>query len=239
MPKMRLDRFFSSQELLSRSELKAAVKKGAVKINDRVAKMRDEQVDTDCDEVYLHNEEVLYKPYIYIMLNKPMGVVSATEDKKNETVLSLVPANLYRSDLFPAGRLDKDTEGFVILTNDGDFGHKILSPKNHVEKFYHARLDGRLTADGISALEKGVTLADGSVCAPARLRVLEDLDEPLVEIVLTQGKYHQVKRMFGVIGLGVNSLKRTQIGGLSLDDNLPSGGCREIMHKEIGKILDK
>ncbi|MEG0693535.1 MAG: pseudouridine synthase, partial [Oscillospiraceae bacterium] len=236
MPIMRLDKFFSSQELFSRKDIKTFVKKGNIKINTTVAKSHEEKIDTDKDTIYLNNEEVAYKPYVYIMLNKPQGVVSASNSKSHKTVLDLVPQTLFRSDLFPAGRLDKDTEGFVLITNDGDFAHHILSPKNHIEKKYIAILDGKITSEGIAQIEAGITLADGTVCQKAKLTLLEDSDTPSVEVSICEGKYHQIKRMFGVLGLGVNYLKRTQMGHLPLDPKLGISECREILHKEIQEI---
>lgn len=239
MAKMRLDRFFSAQGRLSRSEVKAVVKTGGILINDRAAKNPDETVDTDRDKVFLHRQEIFFKPYIYIMMNKPKGVVSVTEDKHQKTVLDLIPPELYRKGLFPAGRLDKDSTGFVLITNDGDFAHNILSPKHHVEKTYLVTLDGRLTAEGIKVVEQGVTLHSGEACKPARVTLLNDSAESLVEIVLIEGKYHQIKRMFGTLKLGVNELSRIKIGALPLDTNLELGECREILHKEIDIILGK
>lgn len=238
MPKMRIDRFFSIQEIISRKGIRDVLKKGGIKINDKVIKNADHQVDTDVDKVFLHDEEIFYKPLLYIMMNKPKGVVSSTDDKINKTVLDLVPKNLFRSDLFPAGRLDKDTTGFVLLTNDGDFAHKMLAPSNHVTKTYIAELDGKLTDEDIKRLTSEVTLANGEKCSAVCINVLSDCPS-MVEIVLDEGKYHQIKRMFGVVNLGVNELKRVKIGCLSLDDNIPSGECREILHKEIDKILAK
>lgn len=237
MSVMRLDKFFSSQELFSRKDVKALVKKGSVKINNTVAKSYEEKIDTEQDQIYLNNEPVEYKPYLYIMLNKPQGVVSATTSKTHQTVLGLIPQSLFRSDLFPAGRLDKDTEGFVLITNDGDFAHHILSPKNHIEKVYIAVLDGRITPEGIAQIEEGITLADGTVCQKAKLTLLEDSDTPTVKVSICEGKYHQIKRMFGVLDLGVNYLKRIQMGHLELDPNLEVSECREILHKELQDIL--
>lgn len=239
MPIMRLDKFFSSQELFSRKDVKTFIKKGKIKINSTVAKSHEEKIDTDSDKIYFDNEEIPYKPYIYIMLNKPQGVVSASNSKSHKTVLDLVPPSFYRSDLFPAGRLDKDTEGFVLITNDGDFAHHILSPKNHIEKKYEAVLDGKITPEQIAQIESGITLADGTKCQTARLAIIEDSNTPTVEIAICEGKYHQIKRMFGVIGLGVNHLKRTAMGNLALDENLAQSECREILHKEIEQILAK
>lgn len=237
MGKMRLDRFFSSQEILSRKDIRTALKLGRITVNGAPAKKADMQVDAETDEIRLDGRAVSYEPYVYLMLNKPQGIVSATDDKTHTTVLDLVPPELYRSDLFPAGRLDKDTTGFVLLTNDGAFAHQILAPGRHVEKHYEVRIDGLLTEAEENVLRKGAVLADGYECMPCELTLLEKSAQPLYEIVLREGKYHQIKRMFGTQGQGVVSLKRTQIGGLLLDRNLPEGGCRKIVHKEKELIL--
>lgn len=237
MARMRLDRFFSSQELLSRKDVKVAVRTGSIQVNGIPAVSAEQQIDPDHDSIGLHGKLIQYKPYLYLMLNKPPGVVSSTDDKRNPTVLDLVPRELYRSGLFPAGRLDKDTVGFVLLTDDGDFAHRILAPRNHISKTYLAKLDAPLDGEGIVRLEQGVTLADGSICQPAKVRVVEEGPEPFAEVILCEGKYHQIKRMFGVLGIGVNWLKRTKMGALELDSDLPEGGCREILHNEVEKIL--
>lgn len=239
MPIMRLDKFFSSQEILSRKEIKPLIKSGSIKINQKKANNADQKIDTNKDIIYLHDKIIEYKPYIYIMLNKPQGVVCSTDDKINKTVLDLIPKSLYRKGLFPAGRLDKDTVGFVLITNDGDFAHNILSPKNHVKKKYIVKLDKAISKNDISKIEKGITLADGTVCQSASVVMLEDTDKPLLEITICEGKYHQIKRMFGVVDCGVDYLKRIEIGGLKLDENLDEGECREILHKEVEFILGK
>lgn len=239
MPTMRLDRFFSSQELLSRKEVKPYIKQGRIKVNGTAASRPDQSVNTHVDTVSLDNLPIEYKPFVYIMLNKPQGYVSSTDDKINPTVLTLVPKPLFRSDLFPAGRLDKDSTGFVLLTNDGEMAHRILSPKNHVSKLYHVRLDHPLEEDARTLIEAGIKLADGYVCMPCKVCVLESSDNPLVSVLLCEGKYHQIKRMFGVVGCGVLSLKRVQIGGMKLDPLLDEGGCKEILHKDIiSSLLD-
>lgn len=239
MATMRLDRFFSSQEILSRKEVKEAVSKKQITVNGETAKKIDMQIDPQTAQVCYKGQAVAYEPFVYLMLNKPQGVVSATEDKMHRTVLDLVPPELYRSDLFPAGRLDKDTVGFVLLTNDGDFAHRILSPKSHVSKRYEVTIDGSITAQDEEQLRSGITLADGYVCKPCALTLLCGCENPVYEIILTEGKYHQIKRMFGSVGRGVLFLKRTHIGGLELDKKLPECGCRKIMHKEIDEILCK
>jgi len=238
MALMRLDKFFSSQNLCSRKEMKALLKDGSITVNGRTDRLKgDLKIDTDKDVVRLHGEIVEYKQYVYLMLNKPQGVVSATNDREHKTVLDLVPPELYRPGLFPAGRLDKDTTGFVLLTDDGDFAHRILSPKNHVEKTYHARLDGKIAQEDIERFAQGVTLKDGFVCLPARMRVLEDTEQPLVEIVICEGKYHQIKRMAGAIGRKVLSLKRVKMGNVELDPDLPEGACKAMLHKDVERFL--
>ncbi len=172
------------------------------------------------------------------MLNKPQGVVSATNDRSQKTVLDLVPESLFRPDLFPAGRLDKDTTGFVLLTNDGDFAHRLLSPKHHIAKTYHAMLDGPIPEDMIARFREGVTLKDGFVCLPALLKPLTAERQPVVEIILYEGKYHQIKRMAAACGRHVLALKRVKMGNLPLDPDLPEGGCRELLHKEFVKLLE-
>ena len=235
---MRLDKFFTSQSLLTRKEAKEAVKKGKITVNGKTVKVSDMQIDPRNDTIELSGQNVSYKEYIYIMLNKPQGVVSATDDKRHRTVLNLVPPELFRKGLFPAGRLDIDTEGFVLLTDDGDFAHRILSPKKHVPKTYEAVIDKPVDSDDIAAFENGLVLKDGTVCMRAALKVLKESKQPLVEIVLREGKYHQIKRMFESRGKKVLRLKRTKIGGLPLDKDLALGTCREILHKERNKILE-
>ena len=237
MPFIRLDKFFSSQEILSRSEIKFLLKAGQVTVNGGLEKNSARKIDTERDKVSLRGENIPYKPYIYLMLNKPRGIICATEDRKSPTVLDLVPPALYRTGLFPAGRLDKDTTGFVLLTNDGDFAHEILSPNKHIEKTYDVELDGVLREEDIEKIRQGIILADGTICRPAKIRIRKTVPQTQAEIVLTEGKYHQVKRMFGVLGLGVTALKRTKMGNLPLDPNLEEGKCREILHKDVEKIL--
>lgn len=239
MPVLRLDKFFSQQEILSRQEVRTAVRLGGIKINGKTAVAPDQKVNTEKDEIVYNNEKIDFKEHIYLMLNKPKGVVSATDDKINKTVLDLVPEKLYRSGLFPAGRLDKDSEGFVLLTDDGAFAHKILSPKNHISKTYIVTLEGRPTEEGLERIRKGITLADGTVCRGADVKILDDSCTPQVEIVLVEGKYHQIKRMFGVLKLPVTALKRIKMGELALYESLAPGECCEILDKDINKISGK
>lgn len=235
---MRLDKFFSSQSLASRKEVRTLIKAGRIMVNGQPALSPEQPVEPARDSIRLDGAEIAYQEHIYLMMNKPQGVVSATEDGHCRTVLDLVPPELWRKGLFPAGRLDKDTVGFVLLTDDGDFAHRILSPKRHFPKTYEAVISAPVDSADIAAFEAGLPLADGTVCRPAGLSVLKVGEQPLVRIVLHEGKYHQIKRMFEARGKRVLWLKRTMIGGLALDEALPAGGCRAILHKELLKILE-
>ena len=229
----RLDKILASQGTLSRRDVKEIVKKGRVSINGIVAKKSDIKIDIENDVVTLDGEALVLKKHIYIMLNKPKGIVSASESDTDETVIDLVPDELFRKGLFPAGRLDKDTTGFVLITDDGDFAHKILSPKNHIFKTYLATLEHSLSESDIQMLEKGITLADGTTLKEARVNILEDGEQPLVQIMICEGKYHQVKRMFAAAGNKVITLHRSKMGNLELDPDLKAGECREITPKEL------
>lgn len=188
--------------------------------NGKKALSPDVKIDLDTDTLELDGKPLLIQKHLYLMLNKPSGVLSAARDPKQPTVLDLVPETYRRSGLFPAGRLDKDTEGFVLITDDGEFAHSILSPKHHVPKTYHARIDGPLTEQMVEEFAIGVVLEDGVTCNPAQLSVLENGEQPLCQVILTQGMYHQVKRMFLAFGRRVLWLKRTAIGGLLLDNSI-------------------
>lgn len=232
----RLDKILASQGTLSRRDVKEIMKKGRVSVNGNVVKDSSFKVDINKDEVCLDGEKILLKKHIYIMMNKPQGVVSASEGEKEETVVDLVPDELYRKGLFPAGRLDKDTTGFVLITDDGDFAHKILSPKNHIFKTYLARLNHKLSDTDIKMLETGITLGDGTILKEAKVEIVEQSDTPLVKIMICEGKYHQVKRMFAAAGNKVVALHRSKMGGLELDSALNPGECREITPEEFQKI---
>ncbi|MEE0982349.1 MAG: 16S rRNA pseudouridine(516) synthase, partial [Acutalibacteraceae bacterium] len=176
--------------------------------------------------------------FVYLMLNKPKGVVSATNDRSQKTVVDLVPDELKKRNLFPAGRLDMTTTGFVLITDDGDFAHRILSPKNHIEKTYEARLAESVTEEQLRMVADGIVLKDGTECLPAKLKILEGGDNPLVEIKICEGKYHQIKRMFAAAGNGVIELKRTKMGNLSLDEDLAEGECRRLNEAEVALIAE-
>ena len=232
----RLDKIWASQGTLSRRDVKEIMKKGRVSVNGTVVKDSSIKVDIYKDEVCLDGEKIALKKHIYIMMNKPQGVVSASEGEKEETVVDLVPDEFYRKGLFPAGRLDKDTTGFVLITDDGDFAHKILSPKNHIFKTYLARLDHELSESDIRMLENGITLGDGTILKEAKVEIVEQSDTPLVKIMICEGKYHQVKRMFAAAGNRVVALHRSKMGELELDSALNPGECREITPEELQKI---
>lgn len=235
----RLDKLIASQGKLSRSDVKKMVKSGRVTVDGAVVKSADIKVDADKSVISVDGKALNYKKNIYIMLNKPQGVISASNDKTQKTVVDLVPPELYRDGLFPAGRLDGDTVGFVLITDDGDFAHRILSPKNHIMKTYHATLRSPLTEEDIAAFKNGIELSDGTLCLEAEVRMLEKTDEPIAEVKICEGKYHQVKRMFAALGNKVLYLKRVRMGGLDLDESLEEGQCREITAEELLLLSEK
>jgi len=232
----RLDKIIASQGKYSRSEVKKLVKAGRVTLDGTVVKSSDVKADEGAD-IRIDGVSLNYKKHIYIMLNKPQGVISATEDRTQKTVLDLVPKELFRNGLFPAGRLDGDTTGFVLITDDGDFAHRILSPKNHIMKTYHATLRDPLSEEDIVRFREGLTLGDGTECLEAHVRVIERGEKTIAEIKICEGKYHQVKRMFASIGNKVLELRRVKMGELDLDSSLPEGQCREITDEEIDLLL--
>lgn len=230
---IRLDKYISDAAQVSRQDAKKYLSKGSVAVDGKVVKKGDVKV-SDENSVTLNGKQLTYRQFVYIMLNKPKGVVSATEDKNDVTVLDLVKKDYPKRNLFPAGRLDKTSTGFVLLTDDGEFAHDILAPKKHVSKEYIVTLDASITNEIIEKFNSGVTLADGTLLKSA---VLEKTDTPcVVKVVLKQGVYHQIKRMFGVFDIGVNELHRSHIGGVKLDDNLAGGEYRELTQEELSKI---
>ncbi len=236
MGKERIDKIIAAQGRHSRSQVRELCRKGLVTVNGRVVKDPGEKADQEQDEIVAAGEPVAGAT-IYLMMNKPAGVVSASWDPREKTVVDLVPEGLRRRGLFPAGRLDKDTVGFVLITNDGQFAHRILSPKRHVPKTYEALVAGGPDEETVRAFAAGMALEDGALCRPAELTLLRPGDPALVRVVLREGMYHQIKRMFLCLGCEVVWLKRTHIGGLALDDTLAPGECREILTKEKEKIL--
>lgn len=231
----RLDKFLSTQKGITRSEARRFVNIGKVTVNGAVIRKPDHKINPETTEVTLNGENLCYKEHIYIMLNKPKGVLSAATDKSRKTVVDLVPSHLSRRELFPVGRLDKDTTGLLIITDDGDFAHRVISPKSGLDKHYIAQLDGNLTDNIVKSFKEGIVLADGTRCLPAELHY-NKLNPNVAYVTVQEGKYHQIKRMFGTVGLGVNELHRESIGGVSLDPSLPAGECRELTKEELHKI---
>lgn len=232
----RLDKILSSRAAMSRKEAKSLIRAGGVLVNGTPA-VSGEQKVAGSDEIIVNGKSLSADKHVYYMMNKPAGVLCATEDKTGETVLDILPAEMRRKGLFPAGRLDKDTVGFVLITDDGDFAHRILSPKRHVPKTYYAVLDGPVPEDLPAAFEAGLVLGGGIICMPASIKILKSGETSAAELVICEGMYHQVKRMFAAFSLNVTYLKRTAIGGLSLDADLPEGRTRVILHKELSLIL--
>ena len=237
MKPQRLDKFVSTQGAQTRSVATTHIRRGNVTVNGAVCRDPSAKIDPETDAVTLCGTPLAFAEHLYLMLNKPAGILCVSRDPHAETVLDLVPPPLRRAGLFPAGRLDKDTTGLVILTDDGDFGHRLTSPKQQVEKVYLARVDAPVFPGVIAAFERGTHLPDGTPCAPAKLRIVEDGAEPLCEVTVTEGKYHQIKRMFGTHDLGVNSLHRRSIGALTLPDDLGEGEVRVLSADEKDTVF--
>ncbi len=235
---MRLDKLLSNMGYGTRKEVKQLMKKGAVQVNAKMVKDAAQHIDTVKDEVLVLGERVVYKEFIYLMMNKPQGVLSATEDRRDETVIDLLDPDNQHFEPFPVGRLDKDTEGFLLLTNDGKLAHSLLSPKKGVPKTYYAHIDGIVTDEDTARFLEGVTLDDGYETKPGKLRILKSADVSEIELTITEGKFHQVKRMFEAVGKKVVYLKRLSMGPLSLDENLPLGSYRELTEEELGLLME-
>lgn len=236
MPLMRLDKLISECGLASRKEIKQMVKEGRVVVDGVVAAAPELKLDPEKSIVTLDGERLVYEKFHYYMLNKPAGVLSATDDRKQSTVLDLLTPEMRKMGLFPVGRLDKDTTGLLLITDDGEFAHKVISPKSEIIKTYHAVTDGAVDVGDISAFAEGLVLADGTKCLPAELKLLDDGS---CLVMVMEGKYHQVKRMLASRGKPVLQLKRLSIGGLVLDKSLKSGDFRPLTEKELCSVLNK
>ena len=241
MKKERLDKLIASQGLLSRNDVKAMVKRGEVSVNGTIVKDSSLKVSYE-ENILIKGVSLRQSQYTYIMLNKPKGVVSASEDRRDKTVVDILPDELKRKNLFPAGRLDKDTTGFPLITDDGDFAHRILSPARHVDKTYIATVSKIIDFENTKkAFADGVVLGDGTVLLSAQLELIEEEEHQIFKVVIKEGKYHQIKRMFASLGTSVIELKRVAIGGLALDPSLKEGEARLITKNElelIEKIID-
>lgn len=226
---MRLDKFFSQTGTLTRSQVQKQLKLGKVTVNGETIKKADYKVDPDKDEIRYNENKIVYRRFVYIMMNKPRGVVSATEDRDQKTVLDLLPEDLLKFDLFPCGRLDKDTTGLVVLTNDGISAHNALSPKKHVEKKYSFETADAYSDADVTAIESGITLKDGYSTKPCKI---ERISETEGYIYLTEGKYHEIKRLFGARSNKITKLERIGFGKLEIGD-LPEGDWRYLTEEEI------
>lgn len=226
----RLDKLLAGTGKWSRREVKALVRQGLVRVDGRLAASAEDKLDPAVAVVTVAGETISLCRFTYVMLHKPAGVLTATEDRKQPTVLDLLPPELRRIGLAPVGRLDKDTEGLLLLTNDGELAHRLLSPKYHVDKRYLARVDGELSAADTEAFARGMTLGDGLECLPAGLELLPDR---VCIVTLREGKFHQVKRMLAARGAPVLYLKRLSMGPLTLDDSLAAGAYRLLRAEEI------
>lgn len=231
MAKERLDKIIASQSMITRSEAWKLIKSGQVKADGLTVKDKAFKADPSETVIEVSGKVLSYKKHIYIMMNKPVGIVSASRDPKEKTVVDLVPEELKRPGLFPAGRLDKDTVGFVLITDDGELAHRMLSPRSHVPKTYFVRLEKPLGDGAGEAFAAGLTLLDGTKCLPAELICSQKPDE--CTVVLHEGMFHQIKRMFEALDNNVIFLKRIAIGGVKLDNNLPYGGVRELKSDEV------
>ena len=234
MSQMRLDRLLSEMGVASRGELRDIIRRGRVRVDGTVVTAPEHRVDAGTNEISLDGEVLRWQRFRYFMMNKPAGVLSVTEDRKQPTVLDLLPPELKRLGLFPVGRLDKDTEGLLLLTNDGDFSHRVISPKSCVEKRYRAEVEGVPDEGDVRAFKEGIVLADGTRCLPAKLEIT---GESVCCVTVMEGKYHQVKRMLAARGKPVTKLRRLSVGRLELGDSLEPGGLRELGREDLCKVL--
>ncbi len=233
---IRVDKFVSEALGVPRLAAKKIISTGAVVINGEKIRKTDLKVDTQ-KPLTIYDKEYIYEEFVYIMLNKPKGVVSASKDKKDTTVIDLVKDEFSKRELFPAGRLDKTSTGFVLLTDDGKFAHDILNPKKHVAKTYIIKTDEEITSEVVDGFLNGVTLADGTILKSATITPFEN-DKKMATVILHQGVYHQIKRMLGVFNIGVDELHRTHIGSLELSKNLKEGEYKKLTKEDILKIKE-
>ncbi len=232
MRMMRLDKFLVELGKGSRKEVKELIKKGSVKVNQEIIKNNEYKINEENDKVYLNDNLLIYEKFVYLMLNKPAGVVSSTFDNKDKTVLDLI--NEYKHlNLFPFGRLDKDSEGLLIISNDGKLAHELLSPRKHVDKKYYVDVEGRVTEDDIKKFKEGIILDDGYLCKSSTLEIIESDEISKCFVTISEGKFHQVKRMFESVNKKVIYLKRITFGNISLDVNLKIGQYRKLNEEEI------
>ena len=236
---IRLDKYLADMSIGTRQEVKKYIRQGRVKINEDIIKKPEYKIREDEDEVTFDGAPVAYETFEYYMLNKPAGVISATEDKRDKTVLDLIKEKK-RKDLFPVGRLDKDTEGLLLITNDGALAHRLLSPKKHVDKCYYAEISGGVTEDDVRVFKERINIGtqeEPEWTMPAELKILEKGTVSRIRLTIREGKFHQVKRMFLAVGKEVVYLKRERMGALVLDEELASGEYRKLTDSELKSIL--
>ncbi len=232
---IRLDKYLADMGLGTRSQVKDIIKKGKININGVVVKDSNRKLDTEVEQVYMDGNPIFYEEFEYYMLHKPAGVISASSDKKAKTVIDLI-TDRKRDDLFPVGRLDKDTEGLLLITNDGELCHNLLSPKKHVDKVYYVELDKELSDEAAREVCEGVYIEEGVKSLPARL---ERLSADKVNLTIHEGKFHQVKKMFHAVGCEVTYLKRLSMGSLKLDEGLEKGQYRKLTAEELTALKEQ
>lgn len=234
---MRLDKYLAEMGVGTRQEVKKQIRQGKAAVNGTVVKAADTKIDETSDEVTISGRNISYVSYEYYMLNKPAGVVSATEDWRDTTVIDLIKEKK-RKDLFPVGRLDKDTEGLLLITNDGDLAHRLLAPKKHVDKVYYAKIDGMVTEEDVKRFAEGIDIGaeEEEMTRPAKLDIMKSAEESEIRLTIHEGKFHQVKRMFLAVGKEVTYLKRERMGTLCLDENLKPGEYRLLTEEEIENV---
>ena len=235
MPMNRLDKLLSDSGRFTRSEARTVIRAGRVAVGGAVVRSPEQKFDADLQAITVDGQRLDCAEARYLMLYKPAGILSATEDPRQKTVLDLLPQEMQKLRLFPVGRLDKDTTGLLLLTNDGDFAHRVISPRRHVPKRYRAEVDGPLTPADAAAFADGIALADGTKCLPAHLEII---GETVGRVTVYEGKYHQVKRMFAARGRTVTALHRESIGALELDGALLPGDFRPLHPEEIEAVFE-
>lgn len=235
----RLDKVLSNLGIGSRKEVKAVIKKGLVRIDNEIIKDSNKQIDPKSCRIFVNNEEIKYRKYIYLMMNKPDSVISATFDERDSTVIDLLEDKDMVFDPFPVGRLDKDTVGLLLITNDGELNHRLISPKHHVPKVYYAEVNMPLSKKDMDAFKEGIVLDDGYKSLPGELEILESGNESSCRVTIYEGKYHQVKRMFNSLGGEVTYLKRLSFGSLKLDEKLDEGEYRELTAEELKTLTNE
>lgn len=235
---IRLDKYLADMGVGTRTEVKKYIRQGKITVDDTVVKLPDMKIDTEKQSVFYMGTRIAYEEFVYYMLHKPSGVVSATTDKKEKTVIDLITENK-RKDLFPVGRLDKDTEGLLLITNDGALAHRLLAPNKHVDKVYEAIIQGIVTEEDRQAFAQGVAIGNGEMAKPAQLEIVntdEIVNESHIRLTIQEGKFHQVKRMFESVGKKVTYLKRISMGTLVLDETLALGAYRPLTEEERAQL---